>query len=208
MACWFSFSPAAITMETQINERTLRKISRDKNKEFHSSFTTTWKRPCHSFLELSMTKKVFAKWILCFWHVVVVSLACVISESYNLHTFFCCCWGHKRGSLCQAFLAETMETATKNCCMMEGMHWCLAKKKNLGKIEFRAFLKCVSPQLILSLESNDYFGTSEHHWVVKKRRILISKTAMVGCCELLLYANGSCDEHVVYFWRWLKWRAM
>ena len=65
-----------------------------------------------------------------------------------------------------------------------------SEKKNLGKIEFRAFPKRVSPQ-ILSLESSDYFGTSEHHGVVKKRRILISKTVMVGCCELLLYANGS-----------------
>ena len=24
----------------------------------------------------------------------------------------------------------------------------------------------------------------------------------------LLYENESCDEHAVYFWRWLKWRAM
>ena len=45
------------------------------------------------------------------------------------------------------------------------------KKKNLGKIGFRAFPKHVSPQ-ILSLESNDYFGTSEHHWVVKKNKNL------------------------------------
>ena len=42
-----------------------------------------------------------------------------------------------------------------------------SEKKNLGKIEFRAFPKRVSPQ-ILSLESSDYFGTSEHHGVVKK----------------------------------------
>ena len=27
-------------------------------------------------------------------------------------------------------------------------------------------------------------------WSKKKIRILISKTAMVGCCKLLLYANG------------------
>ena len=65
------------------------KISRDKNKEFHSSFTTTWKRPCHSFLELSMTKKVFASgFCVSGMLLVVVSLACVISESYNLHAFF------------------------------------------------------------------------------------------------------------------------
>ena len=75
--------------------------------------------------------------------------------------------------------------------------------KSLGKIKFRAFLKGVGPW-ILSLEIVDYFGTSEH-WVVKKIRILISKTAMVGCCKLSLYANGSCDERPIYFRRWLKW---
>ena len=42
---------------------------------------------------------------------------------------------------------------------------------------------------------------------LKKIRILISKIAMVGCCKLSLNANGSCDEHAIYFRRWLKWRA-
>ena len=57
-------------------------------------------------------------------------------------------------------------------------------EESLGKIKFRAFPKRVGPR-ILSLESVDYFGTSEHYWVVenKKRRILISKIAMVGCCN-------------------------
>ena len=31
---------------------------------------------------------------------------------------------------------------------------------------------------------------------------------LVGRCKLSLYENESCDEHAVYFWRWLKWRAM
>ena len=31
---------------------------------------------------------------------------------------------------------------------------------------------------------------------------------LVGCCKLSWYENESCDEHAVYFWRWLKWRAM
>ena len=53
------------------------------------------------------------------------------------------------------FLAETVETGTKNHCMIEAMHV-------LGKIKFRAFPKRVSPR-ILSLESTDYFGTSEHY---------------------------------------------
>ena len=38
-------------------------------------------------------------------------------------------------------------------------------------------------------------------WSEKKIRILISKTAMVGCCKLSLHANASCDEHAVYFRR-------
>ena len=36
-------------------------------------------------------------------------------------------------------------------------------------------------------------------WSKKKIGILISKTEMVGCCKLLLYAIGSCDQHAVYF---------
>jgi len=30
--------------------------------------------------------------------------------------------GHKRGSLCQAVLAETVETGTKNRCVIEATH--------------------------------------------------------------------------------------
>ena len=42
-------------------------------------------------------------------------------------------------------------------------------EENLGKIKFRAFPKAVS-QLILSLQRVDYFGTSEHYWVVEKEK--------------------------------------
>ena len=63
-------------------------------------------------------------------------------------------------------------------------------EESLGKIKFRAFPKRVGPR-ILSLESVDYFGASEHYWVVEKKRILISKIAMVGCCTLSLYENES-----------------
>ena len=62
-------------------------------------------------------------------------------------------------------------------------------KESLGKIKFRAFPKRVGPQ-ILSLETVYYFGTGENYGVVKKIRILISKTTMVGFCKLSLYANG------------------
>ena len=63
-------------------------------------------------------------------------------------------------------------------------------EENVGKIKFRAFPKRAGPR-ILSLESVDYFGASEHYWVVEKKRILISKIAMVGCCTLSLYENES-----------------
>ena len=42
----------------------------------------------------------------------------------------------------------------------------------IGKIKFRAFPKRVGPR-ILSLESVDYFGTSEHYCVVEKIKIKI-----------------------------------
>ena len=65
--------------------------------------------------------------------------------------------------MCQAFLVETVETGTKNRCMIEFSHTCLAK------INCRAFPKCVIPP-ILSLQSIDYPATSEHYWVVKKKK--------------------------------------
>ena len=75
-------------------------------------------------------------------------------------------------------------------------------EESLGKITFRAFPKHVGPR-ILSLESIDYFGASEHLLLSgrKKIRILISKIAMVRCCKLSPYANVSCDEHAIYFRR-------
>ena len=41
-------------------------------------------------------------------------------------------------------------------------------EESVGKIRFRAFLKRVSPW-ILSLKTVEYFGASEHFWVVKKK---------------------------------------
>ena len=54
--------------------------------------------------------------------------------------------------------AETVETGNKNRCVTEATH---VLEKSLGKVKFRAFPKRVG-QRILSLESVDYFGTSEH----------------------------------------------
>ena len=48
----------------------------------------------------------------------------------------------------------------------------------LGKVKFIAFPRCVGHLLKALITSRG------------KKRILISKTAMVGCCKLSLYANG------------------
>ena len=73
-------------------------------------------------------------------------------------------------------------------------------QESSGKIKFRAFPKCLAPR-ILSLESADYLEQVHTTEWSKKIRILNKKTAMVGCCKLSLYADGSCDEHAVYFRR-------
>ena len=59
--------------------------------------------------------------------------------------------------------------------------------ESLEKTKFRAFQEQVGPRII-SLEIVDYLGTNEHYSGRKKRRILVSKTAMVGCRRLSLYA--------------------
>ena len=58
----------------------------------------------------------------------------------------------------QAFLAETVETGTKNRCVIEATH---VLRRKLGN-EFRAFAKRVGPRILLH-ESVDYFGVGEHY---------------------------------------------
>ena len=74
-------------------------------------------------------------------------------------------------------------------------------EESLGKMKFRAFPKRVGSRILSrkALITLEQVNTTE--WSGKKIGILISKTEMVGCCKLLLYANGSCDEHAVYFRR-------
>ena len=43
----------------------------------------------------------------------LISLACVSGETHNLQRVQSSYLGHKRSSLCQVFLAETVETWTK-----------------------------------------------------------------------------------------------
>ena len=51
-----------------------------------------------------------------------VSLAGVSSEAFNLQRVFLRICDTKGGSLCQAFLAETVETGNKNHCVIEATH--------------------------------------------------------------------------------------
>ena len=57
-------------------------------------------------------------------------------------------------------------------------------EESLSKIKFWAFPKRVDLR-ILSLQSIDYFGevNTTESLKKKKKRIIISKTAMVGCCN-------------------------
>ena len=56
-------------------------------------------------------------------------------------------------------LVETVELGIRIIARLKPCMFC---KESLGKIKFRAFLKRVGPG-ILSLESVDYFGTSEDY---------------------------------------------
>ena len=56
-------------------------------------------------------------------------------------------------------LVETVELGIRIIARLKPCMFC---KESLGKIRFRAFLKRVGPE-ILSLESVDYFGTSEDY---------------------------------------------
>ena len=89
---------------------------------------------------------------------------------------------YKWGSLYQAFLTETMETGTKNNRVTEVTH------------VFRAFPKRVGPR-ILSLQSVDYFRTSEHYWVVyKKKEAWLAKLRW-----------SDVDDRMLIVCKWLLW---
>ena len=102
------------------------------------------------------------------------------------------------GSLCHAFLAKTVETGTK---LRDRSKACFAKKA-LERLNLELFRNMSVHEFyrLKALISLKQVNTTERS---KKIRILISKmkTAMVGCCKLSLYANGSYDEHAIYFRR-------
>ena len=67
----------------------------------------------------------------------IVSLVCVSSETHNLQRVFRCIFYTKGRSLCQAFLAETVETGNKNRCVIEATY--VLPEESLGKNKFSAF---------------------------------------------------------------------
>ena len=87
---------------------------------------------------------------------------------------------------------ETVETGTKNLCVIEATHVLRRKLLELlRKVSVHEFYRL---KMLFTLEQ---VNTPE--WSTKK--ILISKIAMVGCGKLSLYANNSRDEHAIYFRR-------
>ena len=89
----------------------------------------------------------------------LISLGCISSKTHNLQPVFLRIYDTKQTkgrSLCQTFLVET---GNENRCVTKATH---VLQRKLRKIKFRAFPKRVGPR-ILSLESIDYFGTSQHH---------------------------------------------
>ena len=60
----------------------------------------------------------------------VISLACISSETQNLQSIFLQIYDTKGESLCRTFLAETVEIGNKNRCVTEAMH---VLQRKLGK---------------------------------------------------------------------------
>ena len=75
-------------------------------------------------------------------------------------------WASKEKTWSQAFLAETVETGHKYCDVTYNI---LFERR-------QAFLEWVGPR-ILSLQSVDYFRTSEYFSGQKKKRIFMNKSS-------------------------------
>ena len=109
----------------------------------------------------------------------------------------------KGESWSQALLVEIVETEDGNCYLSQ--RHALFCEESLGKID---------------AEMSSFLGTGRStNSIAWKRWLLWNKWMLqwklrwwgyklVGRCKLSLYENESCDEHAVYFWRWLKSRAM
>ena len=109
----------------------------------------------------------------------------------------------KGKSWSQALLVEIVETEDGNCYVSQSH--ALFCKESLGKID---------------AEMSNFPGTGRSTNSIAWNRWLLLNNWMlqwnlrwwgyklVGRCKHSWYENESCDEHAVYFWRWLKWRAM
>ena len=71
-------------------------------------------------------------------------------------------------------------------------------EESVGKIKFKVFTSVHEFYRLKALITLEQVNTIE--WS-KKIRILIGKIAVVGCCKLSLFENGSCDDHAIYFRR-------
>ena len=109
----------------------------------------------------------------------------------------------KRVSWSQALLAEIVETEDGNCYLSQ--RHALFCKQSLGKID--------AEMLSFPGTGRSTNSVAWKRWLLWNRWMLQSKLRwwgykLVGRCKLSWYENESCDEHAVYFWRWLKWHAM
>ena len=109
----------------------------------------------------------------------------------------------KGESWSQALLVEIVETEDGNCYLSQ--RHALFCEESLGKIDAE----------MSSFPGTGLFTNSIawKRWLLWNKWILHWKIRwwgykLVGRCKRSLYENESCDEHAVYFWRWLKWRAM
>ena len=153
------------------------------------------------------------------YHIWIVSLACVSSETHNLQRIFRLILHTNGESLCQAFLAETMETGTKNLCVIEATH---VLKKALERLNFERFRNVSVHEFyrLKALITLEQVNTTE--WSKKKKNF--KQTAMVGRCTLSLYANGvlwwACGSfsamiemtchvnHFVDLWQWFNFSGI
>ena len=109
----------------------------------------------------------------------------------------------KRESWSQTLLAEIVETEDGNCYLSQ--RHALFCKQSLGKID--------AEMLSFPGTGRSTNSVAWKRWLLWNRWMLQWKLRwwgykLVGRCKLSWYENESCDEHAVYFWRWLKWRAM
>ena len=96
----------------------------------------------------------------------------------------------------QAFLAETMETGTKNLCVIEATH---VLKKALERLNFEPFRNVSVHEFyrLKALVTFEQVNTTE--WSEKKR--ILSKLRWSGVVHFHCMQIASCDEHAVHFRR-------